>query len=416
MPHEFTYPSIILKPKKDIPLLGGHPWVFSGGISSVEKKSSPSDIQNVNTGSPVKVLSHDGKALGVGTYNPITNIAVRMLSRNPDEEINERFFAKKFLELDTWKRKHLPPDTNGYRLVHAEADGLPGLIIDRYADTFVFQIHTFGMEQFRAHIIGALQKNFSPKNIIERSDVEVRKIEGLKDMPTATHVGDASKPVEFMENGHTFLADVLHGQKTGFFLDQRDARTEAGKLASEKHILNLFCYTGAFSVYGAKGGAAHVTSIDISDQALAQAKENFRANNLNPDDAQKFAFENHNIFRTIEGGKKFSSLSKMPYDMIICDPPALAKSATHLTGAIKAYTTLNQFCLSHLEKGGILITSSCSGRITQEDFRNLLRLAAGRSGRIVRILKWITQPHDHGELLNFPEGRYLKTAVLEIVE
>lgn len=406
-----TLPTITLHPKKEIPLLGGHPWVFSGATFSVGKSSPSSDVSNLPPGSLVKILSSTGEELGIGTYNPLTNIRVRILSRNPNEEIDEAFFAKKFLELDTWKKKYLPPDTSGYRLVHAEADGLPGLIIDRYGDTFVFQIHTAGMEQFRTNIIDALKKNFSPKNIVERSDIEVRKLEGLKDMPIVTHMGDVSKPIPFMENGHTFLVDVLHGQKTGFFLDQRDARTEAGKLASGKQILNLFCYTGAFSVYCAQGGASHITSIDISDQALAQAKENFRANGISPDNAEKFTFEKHDIFKLMETN---TTLRKL-HDMIICDPPALAKSAAHLTNAIKAYTALNQYCFSHLDKGGILITSSCSGRITQEDFRNLLRLAAGRLGRIVRILKWITQPPDHGELLNFPEGRYLKTAVLEVV-
>lgn len=413
-----TMPSVTLKPGKEAPILAGHPWVFSNAMRAqniarcLDPALAPSPtLDSIPAGSLVQVLSSDEKCLGIGTYNPHTNIRIRMLSRDPQEQINESFFIKKFLELDTWKKKHLPPNTNGYRLVHAETDGLPGLIVDRYADTFVFQIHTAGMELLRGEIISALTKTFSPTTIVERSDLQVRKREGLKTAPVTVHLGSADKPVTFMENGITFFADTLKGQKTGFFLDQRDARYELGKLSNKKRVLNLFCYTGGFSVYAAISDASFVTSIDSSADALAMAKNNFQANQLNPNDTSHFAFENMDIFEMI----KRKTLPHGPYDIIICDPPALAKKEDDIRNARRAYGELNQYCLSKLSPGGVLVTSSCSGRITQEDFRDILRISAGRARKIVKILKWISQPADHAELLGFDEGRYLKTAILEVI-
>ncbi len=402
-----TIPSIILKPGKEAPIFGGHPWVFSNAIASEASKVPDS----LPAGSLVRVLSFDKKELGIGTYNPHTNIRVRMMTRDAWEEINEAFFVKQFTKIDAWKKSHLPENTNGYRLVHAETDGLPGLIVDRYDTTFVFQIHTAGMELLRAEIIAALTQVFSPKVIVERSDLVVRKREGLRTAPVTVHLGSAAEPVAFMENGITFFSDVLKGQKTGFFLDQRDARFELGKLAEGKRVLNLFCYTGGFSLYAAENKASFVTSIDSSVDALAMAKKNFSANDIDPEDTEHFAFENMDIFEMI----KRNTLPHTPYDIIICDPPALAKKEDDIKNAQRAYGELNQFCLSKLSPGGILVTSSCSGRITQEDFRDTLRIAAGRTHKTVKILKWVTQPADHAELLGFDEGRYLKTAIVEVI-
>ncbi len=407
-----TYPTVTLLPRKEVPILGGHPWVFSKGIrepkASVVPVSTPAP--DLIPGSLVMLLASDGRELGIGTYNPLTNIRVRLITRDTTTTIDQAFFEKRFAELDVWKQKHLPPHTNGYRLVHAETDSLPGLIIDRYGSTFVFQLHTAGMERFRTEVIEALKTTFTPRAIVERSDIEVRKQEGLSDMPITVHHGDITGPVTFQENGINFYADTLHGQKTGFFLDQRDARAEVGALSANKRVLNLFSYTGAYSVYVAKNGATQVTSIDISKPALEQAKNNFTLNKLDPNDP-KYAFEDHDIFDIV--GR--TQLPHGPYDVIVCDPPALAKTEAHVQNASKAYLMLNQHCFTHLEKGGVLITSSCSGRISQEEFRDILRIAAGRAGKQTKILKWITQPADHAELLAFTEGRYLKTAIIEVV-
>lgn len=394
-----NHPRVRLKPTKDIPVRAGHPWIFSHAIATGE----------AGLGEIVVVEDTRGHALGLGTYNPNTNIRVRMLTRDANAVIDAKFFAARFQTLGAVKRSHLPKETDGYRLVHAEADGIPGLIVDRYADVIVFQIHTAGMELLRASIIEGL-KTLQPKAIVERSDLDVRRIEKLTEFPVAVHVGEVTEPVLFHEAGMVFLADVLKGQKTGFFLDQRDARVAVGRLAEGKRVLNLFAYTGAFSVHAAKGGATFVATVDASRQALELAQKNMSANGFDAEDASRFLFLEADVMELIKGAKAPGA----PYDVIVCDPPAFAKSERHLTQALKAYTELNRACLASLPEGGILVTSSCSGRVSPEEFRTMLRIAAGQAGKNVRVLAWIYQPADHAECLAFPEGRYLKTAVLQV--
>jgi len=393
---------ITLKPKKEMPILSGHPWVFSEAIAEKPMEAALGEI--------VGLKAADGKFLGLGSWNPNTSISFRLFSQDPAAVVNTQFFASRFLELETWKRPRLPADTDGYRLVHAEVDGLPGLIVDRYADVFVFQLHTAGMELLRNEVIKALEQVFSPKAIVERSDLDVRKIEGLSDRPITVHLGEITAPVKFRETGIIFEADVLKGQKTGFFLDQREARRLVGRIGRGKRVLNLFCYSGAFSLHAAMGGALSVMSIDASRPALESAENQFRLNGLNPDDESKWQFMEADIFELMQekappGG---------PFDLIICDPPALAKSSKHLTNAMKTYTSLNSVCMKWLSPGGVLVTSSCSGRLDPEEFRSMLRLSAGRAHKDVRLLDWLPQPVDHAGRLAFPEGRYLKTAILEI--
>lgn len=393
---------IWLKSGKEVPILAGHPWIFSHAIDR--------GIKGEN-GQIVEVKDSRGHSLGLGTWNGLTSICVRMLTRDADEKIDADFFAKKFKELNAWKKSNLPTKTTGYRVVHSEADGLPGLILDKYDDVFVFQLHTAGMDRLRDEIIQAIKKTFKPKATVERSDLDVRKIEGLLDKPIAVHEGKIDEPVTFQEAGLNFYADVMHGQKTGFFLDQRDARLAIGKLAKGKRVLNLFGYTGAFSVHAALGKASFVTTVDVSRQALETAQKNFKLNKLDPEDERNFLFLEANVMDLLRD----KEIPGTPYDMIVCDPPAFAKSEKHMAQAIKAYTDLNADCLRQLSSGGILVTSSCSGRVTPEDFRSMLRLAAGHAQKDVRVLQWISQPIDHAERLAFPEGRYLKTAVLEVV-
>lgn len=395
-------PCAILKPSKDIPLRAGHPWVFSNAVKKVEGAPGPGDV--------VLVKDAKGETLGIGTWNGMNSIRIRMLS-NKEEIIDAAWFAKKFKELDAWKREHLPKDTNGYRVVHAEADGIPGLIVDRYADVLVFQIHTVGMDMIRGEIIEGL-KALSPAAIVERSDVEARVREGLKTLAPTIHFGTVSEPVAFQEYGLNFLADVMHGQKTGFFLDQREARHTVGTISKGKRVLNLFGYTGAFSLHAAHGGASFVATVDISVPALEMAEQQFTQNGFDPSNESKLLFLEADVLdllaqETLEGG---------PYDLIICDPPAFAKTDAQVEKALKAYAEVNAACLRTLSPGGILVTSSCSGRVTPEDFRNTLKIAAGRAKRDVRILDEIGQPFDHAERLAYPEGRYLKTLVLEVTK
>jgi 23S rRNA (cytosine1962-C5)-methyltransferase len=408
-----SHPLITLKPTREIPILAGHPWIFSEAIAH-QVGALPGTI--------VEVQDTRHRSLGLGTWNPLTSIRVRMLTRDAREVIDAAFFLKRFYALDQWKHSRLPAQTTGYRLVHAEADGLPGLIVDHYNDCFVFQLHTAGMDSLRTEIIEALRQFASSDHsagvvsgaeevkIVERSDLDVRKQEGLTTFPVAIHVGAIEAPVPFLEAGLTFFADVLHGQKTGFFLDQREARIQTGTLAKNRRVLNLFGYTGAFSVHAIKGGASFVNTVDASRSALEVAQKQFVINGLDPEDATRSSFTEADVFDML----REATLPDGPYDFIICDPPALTKDSRHLPQAIKAYTSLNEACLRHLAPGGILVTSSCSGRLEPEAFRSLLRIAAGHANRDVRLLDWVTQPVDHAECLAFPEGRYLKTAILEV--
>lgn len=400
------HPFAKLKPGKQIPVNAGHPWVFSEAIETHPIGAEP--------GALVEIQDSTGKALGLGTWNPRTSIRIRVLTHNVSAQINADFFAKQFEAIDDWKTPHLPADTDGYRLIHAEADGIPGLIVDRYNTTYVFQIHTLGMDRFRTEIIEGLRQFASSKHadytIVERSDVDARRMEGLTPIPAQVHHGAVNGLVAFSENGLRFLADVLNGQKTGFFLDQRLGRAAVRRLAKNKRVLNLFSYSGAFGIYALAGGASFVQHIDASHQALEIAEETTTLNSFDAENDSITSFMEADLFKLLED----ETLPGGPYEMIICDPPALSKDNAHVEQALKAYAFLNTSCLRHLPVGGILVTSSCSGRVSPEDFRSMLRIAAGRAGKQVRLLQWIGHDIDHAELLSFPEGRYLKTAVIQV--
>jgi 23S rRNA (cytosine1962-C5)-methyltransferase len=247
-------------------------------------------------------------------------------------------------------------------------------------------------------------------NIVERSDVEARRIEGLTKREVEVHHGKVEDLVPFLEDGVTFLADVLKGQKTGFFLDQRPARLAVKRLAKDRRVMNLFSYTGAFGIHALKGGAKFVHHVDASQTALETAEKTTALNGFDANDESTSAFMETDIFPMLEAAE----LPGGPYDLLICDPPALTKDSSHVEQALKAYTFLNTSCLRHLPVGGILVTSSCSGRVSPEDFRSMLRIAAGRAGKQVRLIQWIGHDVDHAELLSFPEGRYLKTVIVQV--
>jgi 23S rRNA (cytosine1962-C5)-methyltransferase len=395
-------PTVTLKPGKEYPIKAGHPWIFSNAIQK-ELACEPGGL--------VRVESSNGLPLGTGMINPQNSIRVRMISRDADTPIDVDFLVERFKALDASKKIHLPPRTNGYRVCHSDADGLPGLIVDRYAETLVFQVTTAGMERLKDKVVEALMKALKPKALVERSDGDTRSAENLKSLPPKVWHGKVEEPIVFLENGLKFLADTLKGQKTGFFFDQRDARMKVRELARNRHVLNLFGYSGAFSVYAAQGGAATVTTVDVSGAALDLARKNLELNGFDPADETRFKFVEADVFDLFKT-KSF----KEPADLIVCDPPAFAKSEKHVAQALEAYQSLNQRCLWMLQEGGILVSSSCSGRVTAEDFRKVLKMAAGHTGRDVRLLGFLGQAFDHTEKLAFPEGRYLKTAILEVIK
>ncbi|MBI4845632.1 MAG: class I SAM-dependent rRNA methyltransferase [Candidatus Omnitrophica bacterium] len=395
------FPIVKLKEKRDIPLKAGHPWIFSNAIANSIKAKA---------GALVKVVSNKEEFLGIGMWNPAMSIRVRMLARQSGISPCPEFFAGQFTRLEQIKKKFLPPLTSGYRLVHGDADCLPGLIVDCYEDVFVFQIHTLGMDQFRAMIIEGLQRAFSPSAIVERSDVESRRAEGLKDFPVGVRFGKVDSFIKFKECGHLFYADILKGQKTGFFLDQRGTRIKIAQLAKGMSVLNLFSYSGASSVYAVCAGAKGVISVDSSAPALELARKNFALNSIDLLNDNRFEFIEEDVFDLLASGK----LASREFNLIICDPPPFTKSKANISAALKMYTRLNMQCLSLLKKDGILITSSCSGSLTAEDFRDTLRLSSGQAKQEVRVIECLGQPFDHTDKLSFPEGRYLKTLILEV--
>jgi 23S rRNA (cytosine1962-C5)-methyltransferase len=389
-------PDIKLISKREIPILAGHPWIFSNGLELAP--------ENLPVGCIVRVLNSENKVIGWGMYNSNSSIRVRMLSLNPDAQIDRTFFKNRLTKLREQKRSRLPKETTGYRWVYAESDFLPGLIVDQFGDTTVFQIHAAGMENQRENIVDILSE-IGGLNIIERSDVGIRKDEGMTTFPVLAHKG-VEADAEFLEYGIKFSANVMKGQKTGFFLDQREARILVGKHSKDKNVLNLFSYTGAFSVYAAMNGAKKVTSVDISQDALNGAMYHFSLNKIDP---KKHEFMATDAFKFID------KEAKKNYDLIICDPPAFAKTAAQINVASEAYIRINKKCFEHLTTGGQLLTSSCSGRITATDFEKLIRTAATQAKKQVRIVRRLGQASCHTERLAFPEGQYLKTLLVEVL-
>jgi len=392
------YPKVIIDSKKAANAIFRHPWIFSGAI--IKK-----DI-GLEHGSLVQVEDPNGRLLGIGTYSGVSTIAVRFLSFN-EAVIDRNWFVEKFLKADE-KRNLLGFSQNkeitGYRVVFGEADGLPGLIVDRFEDVLVFQIATAGMDALRAEIVEALKEAFSPLTIYERSDLPSRQEEDLSD-EVGLRFGEAIEKVEFKENGLKFLAEIVNGQKTGFFLDQRDTREAIKKMAEGRKVLNIFSYTGAASVAALLGGATSVLNIDSSSEALAAVVDNAKLNKI---PAKKFSTEQADAFAWL------GAHNEPEYDMVIIDPPALIKSRRDIEEGKKAYHFLNRAAMRLVKDGGIFITSSCSHYLTEEDLAFTLRRASVQNNLDLSLLQVIRQPSDHPFSVYFPEAGYLKTFVCQI--
>lgn len=387
---------VVLKKGRETPVRAGHPWVFSQGIEG-DGSFSP--------GEPVTVLSFDGAFLGTGIINPRSDIRVRMIDGS-DIAPDTVYFRNRFTRLLAYKRSLLSADCTGFRLVNADADRIPGLIADIYGSCLVVQFHAVSAEACRKPILEALDTVVSPDAIVERSDLDVRKREGLQPIPARMLKGTLNGCPRFTENGLTFYADVMHGQKTGFFLDQRTAREAVGRYVKGKTLLNLFSYTGAFGVYGAMHGAKQAVNVDISERAQETARQNFSVNGLH---ASGIEFLCTDAFDYLYD-------SRESFDVVVCDPPAFAKTQRSIEKALKAYTSLNAQCIAKLSENGVFLTSSCSGRVTMDDFRHTVRVAAYQSRRRMHILHEFSHAPDHTDALSFPEGRYLKTIVLRALD
>jgi len=390
-------PQVIIKNERVKNLQAGHPWIFSGGIVRVS--------EGLGNGAVCRICDQQNRFLATGYYNKHSEIRVRILSF-ADEAINRTFFQRRIQTLRAAKEQFLPPDTDSYRVVFGESDSLPGLIVDKYADVLVIQLHTAGMDRLREAIAGALEEVFQPRCIYERSDVSVRLNEGLKTQPKQLLAGQDLDEVLIRENGILFWVNFKEGQKTGFFLDQRENRSLVARFCPKRRVLNCFAYTGAFSVYAVLAGARSVTSVDISGKALEYARKNFEANRIN---TKKYMFIEHDVFEYLK------SVQADEYDLIILDPPSFAKNKEQVKKAIKAYITINSKALEKLPPGGILVSSSCTTHIDQETFIKILHQSAVNTHCRLKVLAATMQPHDHPYNLSFPEGRYLKFFVLQKV-
>jgi len=387
------------------PVLGRHPWVFSGAFKQI-----PNDIKS---GTPVHLCGEQGNFLASGYFNSYSQIAVRVWGYDKTEEVDEDFFVRRVKTAYELRRTLVASKkTDSFRIINSENDLLAGLIVDKYGDYLSVQFHNRGIESWKKEIISALVKIIKPKGIYERSDVGSRQkevnalVEGSEKIGVGILFGKVPGRVKITENGYKFWVDIASGQKTGFFLDQRDKRAALQKYCAGKNVLNCFSYTGGFSVYSLDAGAKKVVSVDSSHGALELAEENVKLNEFN---AKKCEFVCADVKDYLEGLlNKDPELTNQNFDVIILDPPAFIKDRHKIYEGMQGYKKINELALRLLPPGGILVTASCSQHLSLLDFRHLLTESAGRAGRTVQILETYTHGIDHPELTAFTEGEYLK--------
>jgi len=388
---EAREPKIILKPGREKSLRHRHPWIFSGAIERVEGDPAPGDT--------VTVVARDGAFLARAAYNPQSQIRARAWTFDADEEIDAAFLRRR-VEAAIARRTLLREGSTGMRIVHGESDGLPGLVADRYGDVVVVQLLSAGAERWREAWGRILVDATGARSVFERSDVEVRGLEGLQPRVGAL-VGDAPASVRIDEDGIAYEVDVAHGQKTGFYLDQRDNRLLARSLARDADVLNAFCYTGGFSLAAVAGGARHVESIDTSEEALALARRNLALNSFDASKAEWIAadvFAHLRLYR--DQGRKFG--------LIVLDPPKFAPTEKHVPNAARAYKDINLWAMKLLAPGGHLLTFSCSGAVGPDLFRKIVAGAAADAKVDMQVRRQLGASEDHAVSIHFPEGEYLK--------
>ena len=388
-----TKKQVVLKPGKEKAVRNRHHWIFSGAVLTVP---------DFTDGDILPVFSSQREFLGQAYFNSKTSILGRMItfsSRDPLEEIRDTMsgawdLRKQFFDFGV---------TDAFRCVNGEGDFLPGLVIDKYCDVIVFQISTLGMDRLRPYIVGLIKDIFEPKVIYEKSVQPSRKEEGLKPVEQF-HLGNGIEEVEIKENRLRFMVSITEGQKTGFFLDQREMRSVIQQISSGKRVLNCFSYTGGFSVYAAAGGAKSVVSLDISEKAVAMGQRNLELNH--------FSGENYRCLV----GDVFEKLrsEKLDYDLVILDPPAFAKKQRDVNQACRGYKDINRLAMLKMPPQSVLLTCSCSYHVDAVLFRQVIFQAAVEAKRKVRILGFHRQAADHVLNLCHPEGDYLKSLLLYV--
>jgi 23S rRNA (cytosine1962-C5)-methyltransferase len=391
---------VVLKRGREKPVLNRHPWIFSGAIKNIEGECTDGDI--------VTVVDSRGNFLAHGYLNRRSQITVRLLSWIKEEIIDRSFFRHR-LERAIATRRPLQEDqtTNAYRLVNAESDFLPGLVVDRYNEYLVIQFLTLGIERWKGEIVSLLGELLPSRGIYERSDVEVREKEGLPLVTGLLAGQERPALVHIIENGHRFIVDIKQGQKTGFYLDQRENRQKLPRYCHGKTVLNCFAYTGAFAVYAAGAGAKKVVNVESSAEALQSAQRNMALNGLARRDDEYVEGDVFQVLRQYrDKGRDF--------DLIVLDPPKFAYSQSQVQSACRGYKDINLLAMQMLRPGGILFTFSCSGLISPELFQKVVFGASVDAGRNVQIVEKLTQGFDHPILLSFPESEYLKGFICRV--
>jgi 23S rRNA (cytosine1962-C5)-methyltransferase len=397
-------PSLTLKPAREKSLLRRHPWIFSGAVARVDGDPAP--------GATVDLLAANGQFLARAAYSPSSQIRARVWTFDPSEPVDAAFFRRRIATAlvgrDTWR---LAPRTDAFRLVHAESDGLPGLIVDRYAGTLVLQSLTAGSEYWKDTLADLLLELTGLADIYERSDADVRELEGLPSLVGPLRGAMPASPFTILENNLKFKVNLETGHKTGFYLDQRENRLRVRSLAEGRDVLDCFCYSGGFTVNALAGGAKSVLSVDASADALALCRENV-ALNSSLESRNSSLDSRHSILE----GDVFQLLRKFrdearSFDLIVLDPPKFAPTAAQAEKAARGYKDINLLAFKLLRPGGLLVTCSCSGGVDAAFFQKIVASAALDAGVAAQILAHLEQAPDHPVALDFPEGTYLKGLV-----
>ena len=398
------YPPLVIKAGREKPIIQRHPWVFSGAIH----KLPPDDVPN---GAVVDVVDSHGKWLARGLLNRISQIQVRLLTWRQDEAIDDAFWKRRLAAAIARRAAFDQGNTTAYRLINAESDYLPGLIVDRFGDHLIAQIGILGMDQRKAQLADMLLDLASVQSVSERSDTTARRLEGLDDAQGLLAGTPPPDQVEITEDGLRFVVELGGGQKTGFYADQRANRHAVAAYCANADVLNGFSYTGAFAVHALAAGARHVTNIDSSVDALELGETNLRINNFDPDTVTENIAGD--IFQVLRDWREDAGAPR--FDVVILDPPKFAHSKPQVERALRGYKELNMLGMQLLKPGGILATFSCSGLVSADLFQKVVFGAAVDVQRDAQILEWRRQAADHPVAITFPEGEYLKGLICRVL-
>ncbi|MGH7200561.1 MAG: class I SAM-dependent rRNA methyltransferase [Planctomycetaceae bacterium] len=395
-------PQVTLKPRRALPFFHRHPWVFAGAVARVDAAAAPGD--------EVAVRSETGQFVARGLFNPHSNIRVRLYSWQEDVPLDRGFWSARLDEAIALRRRLFPhaDQQTAFRLVFSEADGLSGLIVDRYGDWLTVQFTSRALADRRAAFVELLQEQLAPAGLWLRTEKGIRESEGLELSDGLLAGTEPPRPLVIDEDGVRSGVDIVEGQKTGAYLDQRENRAAAARYVRGRRVLDVFCYAGAFGLAAVKqGGADHVTGVDVSEAALARAAANAELNDIAP----QFRFERSDAFTAMErlhaAGERF--------DVVILDPPKMTRHRAGLKKALRGYHSLNRLAMDLLPPGGILVSCSCSGLVDREVFEQMLAETAVRAGRRLQVLEARGQSPDHPVSLDCPENAYLKCYICRIV-